>query len=111
MPHLVIRGISVEQTKTISNALVQKLSDLCDCELDNFTLEVLQSTFVFDQKEVPGYPFIEVKWFDRGKAIQDRFAQIVTMQVHLLGIPEVEVAFTAYSESQYYLNEKSFADF
>ena len=64
---------------------------------------------MFDGKEVPGYPFIEVKWFDRGQEIQNEFANIITKQVQSLNIPEVEVAFSTFKESNYYLNGKSFA--
>ncbi|MDR7002410.1 DUF1904 family protein [Neobacillus niacini] len=110
MPHLFIRGITVEQVKTISKPLVQELADLCACGTDNFTLEIVQSTFVFDGNEVPGYPFIEVKWFERGQEIRDAFANIVTKQVQSLGIPEVEVAFSTFKESDYYFNGKSFAE-
>ncbi|MDQ6598996.1 DUF1904 family protein [Bacillus salipaludis] len=110
MPHLFIRGITVEQVKTISKPLVQELADLCACGTDNFTLEVVHSTFVFDGNEVPGYPFIEVKWFERGQEIRDEFANIITKQVHSLEIPEVEVAFSTFRESDYYLNGKSFAE-
>jgi hypothetical protein len=109
VPQLLIKGISVEQVKTISKPLVQELAELCACGTDNFTLEVMNSTFVFDGEEVPGYPFIEVKWFERGLEIQDEFANLITKQVHSLGIPEVEVAFTTFRESNYYLNGKSFA--
>jgi hypothetical protein len=109
VPQLLIKGISVDQVKTISKPLIQELAALCACGTDNFTLEVLNSTFVFDGSEVPGYPFIEVKWFDRGLKVQDEFANIITKQVHSLGIPEVEVAFTTFKESDYYLNGKSFA--
>ncbi|MGG7621217.1 DUF1904 family protein [Bacillus coreaensis] len=108
MPQLLIKGISVEQVKSISKPLVQELAELCACGTDNFTLEVINSTFVFDGEEVPGYPFIEVKWFDRGLEIQNEFANLITKQVHSLGIPEVEVAFTTFRESDYYLNGKSF---
>lgn len=110
MPHLIFRGISVEQVKTISKPLVQELAEICACGTDNFTLEIVQSTFVFDQNEVPGYPFIEVKWFERGQDIQDQFAKAVTRNVHSLGIPEAEVALTAFLESAYYSNGKSFAE-
>ncbi|MBI0580640.1 DUF1904 family protein [Neobacillus cucumis] len=110
MPHLFIRGVTVEQVKTISKPLVQELADLCACGTDNFTLEVVQSTFVFDEREVPGYPFIEVKWFERGQEIRDEFANIITKQVQSLEIPEVEVAFSTFRESDYYLNGKSFAE-
>lgn len=109
MPQLLIKGISVEQVKSISKPLVQELAELCACGTDNFTLEVMNSTFVFDGVEVPGYPFIEVKWFDRGLEIQNEFANLITKQVHSLGIPEVEVAFTSFRESDYYLNGRSFA--
>ncbi|WP_191559482.1 DUF1904 family protein [Metabacillus idriensis] len=110
MPHLIFRGISVEQVKTISKTVVQELAELCTCGTDNFTLEISQSTFVFDQNEVPGYPFVEVKWFERGQDIQDQFAKIVTRNIHSLGISEVEVAFIAFLESAYYSNGKSFAE-
>ncbi|GHH98912.1 DUF1904 family protein [Neobacillus kokaensis] len=109
MPHLFIRGISVEQVKTISRPLVQELAELCECGTDNFTLEVVNSTFVFDGKEVPGYPFIEVKWFERGQAVRDQFANIITKYVHSLEVPEVEIAFSTFKESEYYFNGKSFA--
>ena len=66
--------------------------------------------FVFDEREVPGYPFIEVKWFERGQEIRDEFANIITKQVQSLEIPEVEVAFSTFRESDYYLNGKSFAE-
>ncbi|WP_026576681.1 DUF1904 family protein [Bacillus sp. UNC438CL73TsuS30] len=110
MPHLFIRGVTVEQVKTISKPLVQELADLCACGTDNFTLEVVQSTFVFDEREVPGYPFIEVKWFERGQEIRDEFANIITKQVQTIEIPEVEVAFSTFKESDYYFNGKSFAE-
>ncbi|MFS0824565.1 DUF1904 family protein [Bacillus sp. 1P02SD] len=111
MPHLLIRGVSVVQVKKISTTLVQELADLCVCGTDNFTLEVLHSTYVSDGIEVPGYPFIEVKWFERGEEIRNQFAAIVTTHIQVLGIPEVEVAFSSFLESAYYLNGKSFATF
>jgi hypothetical protein len=109
MPHLIIRGVSIDQVKTISTSLVQELADLCSCGPDNFTLEMVKSTYVFDGNEVPGYPFIEVKWFERGLEIQDQFANIITKNIQALGIPEVEVAFSTFLESAYYLNGKSFS--
>jgi hypothetical protein len=109
MPHLFIRGVSVDQVKTMSTTLVQDLADLCACGTDNFTLEVVHSTYVFDGNEVPGYPLIEVKWFQRGQEIQDQFANIVTKHIQTFGIPEVEVAFSTFLETAYYLNGKSFA--
>jgi hypothetical protein len=109
VPHLIIRGISVEQVKTISTPLVLELAELCTCGTDNFTLEILQSSFVFNQNQVPGYPFIEVKWLERGQEIRDQFAHIVTKYVQSFGIPEIEVAFSTFSEAAFYSNGKSYA--
>jgi hypothetical protein len=108
LPQLIFKGITFDQVKQISTPLVEELADLCHCETDNFTLEIIHSTFVFNQEEVPGFPFIEVKWFDRGQEIQDQFAKITTKHIQSLGIPEVEIAFTVFLESAYYLNGKNF---
>jgi hypothetical protein len=108
MPQLIFKGISVAQVKKISTHLVRELAELCNCDTDNFTLEIMKSTFVFNEVEVPGFPFIEVKWFDRGQEIQDQFAKITTNYIHSLDIPEVEIAFSVFLESAYYLNGKNF---
>ncbi|ULT54451.1 DUF1904 domain-containing protein [Neobacillus drentensis] len=109
MPQIIFKGISVDEVKKISSSLVLELAHLCQCETDNFTLEIIHSTFVFNQNEVEGFPFIEVKWFDRGQEIQDQFAGIITKQLQSIGISELEVAFTIFLESAYYLNGKNFA--
>lgn len=108
MPQLIFKSISVDQVKKICTSLVEELAVLCNCDIDNFTFEIIHSTFVFNQEEVPGFPFIEVKWFDRGQEIQDEFAKIMTKHIHSLGIAEVEIAFTVFLESNYYLNGRNF---
>jgi hypothetical protein len=109
VPQLIFKGISVEQVKKISSPLVKELANLCQCETDNFTLEIIHSAFVFNQNEVEGFPFIEVKWFERGQEIQDRFAGIITKHLQSIDIAELEVAFSVFLESAYYLNGKNFA--
>jgi hypothetical protein len=63
--HLVIRGISIEEMKRISNPLAEELAEICECRTDNFTFEVPHSTFVFNGEEIQAFPLIEVKWFDK----------------------------------------------
>lgn len=108
MPQLIFQGITVDQVKTISSALIEELAELCQCELDNFSLEVPQSIFIFNKKEISSFPFIEVKWFERGQEVRDEFASIISKHVHSLGIPEVEVAFSVFAETSYYCNGKHF---
>ncbi|WP_338452788.1 DUF1904 family protein [Niallia oryzisoli] len=104
MPHLVIRGVSIEEMKRISMPLVGELAEICECGTDNFTFEVPHSTFVFDGEETQAFPLIEVKWFERGQEIRDRFAQSVTKHIMSTGAVEIEVVFIPFSEPAYYIN-------
>lgn len=104
MPQLLFKGVSLEQIKTISKPLVEELAEICECGTDNFTLELIHSTFIFDGDEVPTYPFIEVKWFERGQEVRDKFAKTVTKYVLSSGVTEVEVAFTVFAENAYYID-------
>lgn len=106
LPQIVFRGISIEQLKSISKPLVAELADICDCGTDNFTLELPNSTFVYNGEETPAFPLIEVKWFERGQEIRDRFAQTLTKYLMDFKLPEVEVVFTVFSETSYYINGK-----
>jgi hypothetical protein len=108
MPHLIIRGVSVNQIKSISVSLVRELARICDCGTDNFTLEIPNSTYVLEGNEATCYPLIEVRWFERGKEIRDMFAQQVNDHIMSLGFQEVELVFSSYSEAVYYINGKSF---
>lgn len=104
MPHIVARGISVEQMSKISTSLVEQLAAACECGRDNFMLECIHVTSVFDGGQVKTFPFIEVAWFERGHVIRNRVAAILTEHVQSLGIAEVEVAFRTYREDSYYIN-------
>ena len=110
MPHLVVRGVSIEEMKRISKPLVGELAEICECGTDNFTFEVPHSTFVFDGEEIPSFPLIEVKWFERGRETRDRFAKSVTNHILSTGVEEVEVVFIPFSEPNYYINGKRVVD-
>ena len=106
MPHLVVRGVAIEDMKRISVPLVNELAGICECGIDNFTFEVPNSTFIFNGEEIPSFPLIEVKWFERGQETRDKFAQAVTKQITSTGVDEVEVVFISYAEPAYYINGK-----
>ncbi|MCS7463878.1 DUF1904 domain-containing protein [Paenibacillus doosanensis] len=104
MPQLIVRGIAAEQMCKISESLVKELAEICECGTDNFVIDCLHVTSVFDGSVVETFPFIEIAWFERGLQTRDRFAKAVADHVKALGIPEVEMAFTTYREDSYYLN-------
>lgn len=104
MPQLLIRGIKPDDICTISKPLIEELAKICDCDTDNFMLECLHTTSIFNGEVVETFPFIEVAWFERGQAVRDQFAAAVTRHVRALDIPEVEVAFRVFREDSYYIN-------
>lgn len=104
MPLLVIRGIDPAKIRQISGPLVEELAEICECGSDNFTIECLHTTAVFEGRIVSSYPFIEVAWFERGQEVRDRFAKAVADHIMSLGIEELETAFVTYREDSYYLN-------
>jgi hypothetical protein len=104
MPHLLIRGVSPDQIRTISKSIVAELAGICECPADHILLECLNTIAVFDGEIVPSYPFIEVNWFDRGEKVQDQVAECIDRHVRSLGVPEAEVAFRLYEADSYYAN-------
>ena len=106
MPLLVVRGIEAEKMRDISKSLVEEMAFICECGTDNFTIECLHTTAVFEGNIVPSYPFIEVSWFERGPEVRDRLAEAIAKHVHSIGVEEFETAFTAYRKDSYYLNGK-----
>ena len=78
MPMLKFRGISAEEVKKESKFLVDRLAEVIECPKDYFTLEMIQSPYIFDGEFAPQPSIIEVSWFDRGQDIQDVVATILT---------------------------------
>jgi hypothetical protein len=104
MPQLTVRGIDAVKLAAVSGPLVEELAKVCECGPDNFTIDCLAVISVYGGLPVDTYPFIEVAWFERGGAIRDRFAEVVTRHVRAIGVAEVEVAFKVYTEDAYYIN-------
>jgi Domain of unknown function (DUF1904) len=104
MPQLWIRGISVDTLQRIAKPLIRELATICSCGTDNFSIERIAGSTIFYEDDAPNFPFIEVKWFDRGVKVQDQFAAAVTRHLEFAGIKEPEIAFVVYHEEQYYIN-------
>lgn len=104
MPQIKIRGIETEIVRKISKPLIDELAVLTQTPRDYFTLEVIHSTFFMDGDVVPGYPFVEIAWFDRGQEIQDHVAQAIYRLVNQAGYPSVDVMFTVLEKHCYYEN-------
>lgn len=108
MPQLKIRGVEKEKIVRVSTILVNELSELVNCSREDFTIELIESTYIFDGKEVSPYPFIEIAWFDRGQEIQDKVAKIITNKFREQGIQDMDLIFSVLEKNKYYYNGKHF---
>ena len=108
MPQIKMRGVDLEKVCAGSKEMIDNLEEIIGCPRDYFTIEWVPSTFVCDGGIVPGYPFVEVVWFDRGQKIQDQVAREITRFVHEMGYSSVDVYFHALEKNSYYENGVSF---
>lgn len=104
MPQIKIRGLETELIRKLSKQLIDELELLTQSPRDDFTLEIIHSTFVMDEEVVPGYPFVEIAWFDRGQEIQDQVAQTISRLLNEAGCLSVDIMFTVLEKHRYYEN-------
>ncbi|MGL4741934.1 MAG: DUF1904 family protein [Sarcina sp.] len=103
MPMIKFRGIEKEEIRGESKKLVDNLAKIVECPRDYFTLEITNSDFIFNGEDVAQPVIIEVSWFDRGQAIQDEVAKVIT-NAFKKDREYVEVFFTKLEENSYYEN-------
>ncbi|WP_318461974.1 DUF1904 domain-containing protein [Photobacterium leiognathi] len=107
MPHLRFRAVEFDTVKALSTELVDDLQPLMSCPREDFTLEHIPASFIFDGEVLDAYPFVEVLWFDRGQETQDKVAAVITTAVRKAVDnvdQDVAVIFTALTATAYYDN-------
>lgn len=108
MPALRLRAIDSNKALTISKLMIDELQELIQCPREYFSIEIVQSSFIMDEKFVEGLPFVEVMWFDRWQEVQDNAAKIITKYINSIGYINVDVVFHALEKSRYYENGEHF---
>ncbi len=108
MPALRFRAIDMNKALSISKLMIDDLQELIQCPREYFSIEVVNSSFIMDEKVVEGLPAVDVLWFDRGQEVQDKAAMIITKHINLLGYKNVDVIFQALEKSRYYENGEHF---
>lgn len=109
MPHLRFRALPQKSVEEISLESLATLSELVGTPQENFTFELINTTY-FSQGEVTqGDPFVEVLWFPRSLDIQDRTAQYLTdLLKKKTPAKDIIVVFTTLTPRAYYENSQSF---
>lgn len=108
MPQLKFKSIEGKKLINISKSMIDEMENIIKCPRDYFSLEVIESKFIFDGEYVNGNPTVEVAWFDRGQEVQDEVAKVITRNINSIGYENVDVIFTALCENKYYENGEHF---
>lgn len=107
MPHFRFRAIDPEQVQMLSKLLVDELQELMGSPREDFTIEYIPARFFAEAEPTSAWPFVEALYFDRGKALQGRVAEVVTSLVRQVTgdlKQDVTVVFTHLDPESYYDN-------
>lgn len=108
MPLLRLKSVEDQKACSISKALIDDLEELLQCPRNYFSIELVQSKFIAEGKFTDGSPIVEISWFDRGQAVQDTAAKIITKHINSVGYNNVDVIFHHLEKSRYYENGEHF---
>jgi phenylpyruvate tautomerase PptA (4-oxalocrotonate tautomerase family) len=108
MPHIRVRGMYIYELEQIKKDMLNQLSELMETEKTDFTLEYLDTVFIFDEKQTNRYPYVEVAWFDRGTEIKEEVAKCITDHVKRYDYEYVTVYFHDLIKENYFENYKHF---
>jgi phenylpyruvate tautomerase PptA (4-oxalocrotonate tautomerase family) len=109
MPHIRIRGINPEQALKFSETFKAEAATIVNTSADNFTIELIETKFFHEGTIDPGYPFIEVLWFERPQEVKDRFATHITERMRrVTNAKDVAVLFVPLQKEDYFENGNHF---
>lgn len=108
MPQIIVKGMTENQLKTISESLITQLSVVMECPKSHLMLEWIPTHYI-QHSEALVYPLVEVIWFERGRDIRIKSARIITDLIQSMDYPDVEVYFTPLEKENYFENGTPFA--
>ena len=108
MPHLRFRSIKEEDVSKLSKELPKKLAEAMNTTVDNFTFELISTTYFQDGSPTKSYPFVEILWFDRGQETQDKSALVITGELKKISQEDIVLVFTSLEKNKYYENGTHF---
>lgn len=64
-----------------SKEIIDGLTEIVKCDRSWFTIEHLETEYIFDGKMQEGYTFVELYWFERGKEVKQEVAAFLTKMI------------------------------
>lgn len=81
MPHLKVRGLEKKKLVEKSKEIIDGLTEIIRCDRTWFTIEHVDTEYIFDGKIQEGYSFVELYWFERGKEVKEKVAEFLTRKI------------------------------
>ena len=110
MPHIRMRGLPEDVVATVSCTLLDQLADLCQVNVQGFTLDWIPSLSYRDGKVDLSITQVEVLWFAKDPETHDKVEQAIREAVSN-AYPELQhlaVMFRELKPSCYYRDGKHF---
>jgi len=109
MPHIKLRGVPKGELVKNSTEIIDALAEIITCDRTWFTLEHIESEYIFDGEITYGCTFAEVFWFERGEVIKTLTAQCLTKILKKINNNnDVTILFFALTGDNYYENGEHF---
>ncbi|MCG9696694.1 DUF1904 domain-containing protein [Shewanella sp. Isolate11] len=104
MPHIRMRGLPQQAVITISETLLEQLAQICNGNIDSFTLDWVPSISYRHGKADTRFVQVEVLWFPKDpdthhlveQAIREAVLSVYSQATH------ITVMFTTITPSSYY---------
>ena len=78
MPHLKVRGMDKKALIENSKEIIDGLTEIIKCDRTWFTIEHMDTEYIYDGKIVDGYTFVELYWFERTPEVKAMVGEFLT---------------------------------
>lgn len=106
MPFLRFHSVNRDKLMLVSAQITDRIHLAVGCPREHIVLEVIHSDYIVNDEIRPGWPFVEVAWFDRPQEVQAEVARIVYECLKEVGYDDSDVHFESLRPENYYENGK-----
>ena len=83
MPHLKVRGMDKKALIENSKEIIDGLTEIIKCDRTWFTIEHIDTEYIYDGKIVDGYTFVELYWFERTPEVKATVGEFLTKAIKI----------------------------
>lgn len=81
MPHLKVRGMDKKALIENSKEIIDGLTEIIKCDRTWFTIEHMDTEYIYDGKIIDGYTFVELYWFERTPEVKATVGEFLTREI------------------------------